>query len=192
MMNKNKEMKQGVVNAIKEWMNEYAYVDNVYRLYHYYDKQLDNSKEPNIIGLTCTSVYENLIVSLAKFFNIKKSKEDSEMYVECEVLKKCNNNADVFKINEAGRTQLNYYDSLWNSKDYKEFLTNIKTRRDTKYAHKDKDKHETVRNYYVWLILSNLKRMLNDLSSLFDAGSIIDEKSIISGLENENEFLNIK
>ena len=62
----------------------------------------------------------------------------------------------------------------------------------TKYAHKDKDKHETVRNYYVWLILSNLKRMLNDLSSLFDAGCIVDEKSIISGLENENEFLNVK
>ncbi len=191
-MDKNEEMKQGVVNAIKEWMNEYTYVDNVCRLYHYYDKQLDNTKEPNIIGLTCTSVYENLIVSLAKFFNIKKSKEDSKEYVECYVLKKCINNANVFNINETGKAKLDYYDSFWNSDDYKYFIISIKTRRDKKYAHKDKDEHETVRNYYVWLILSNLKHMLNDLSSLFGIGCVIDEKSIVSGLENENEFLNIK
>lgn len=191
-MDKNEEMKQGVIITIKEWMNEYSYVENVCRLYHFYDKQRDISNEPNIIGLTCNAVYENLIVSLAKFFNIKKSKEESKVLVECEVLNKCINNADVFKLSEDGKAKLNSYDDLWNSDDYKEFILNIKTRRDTKYAHKDKDKKETVRNYYVWLILSKLKCMLNDISNLFDVGCIIDEKCVISGLESENKFLNAK
>ena len=85
------------------------------------------------------------------------------------------------------KAKLHDYDNLWNSDNYKEYIINIKTRRDTKFAHKDKDKNETVKNYYIWLILSELKCMLNDISSLFGVGYVIDKKSVIPGLENENE-----
>ncbi len=186
-MGKDEEMKQDIIITIKEWMDEYVYVENICRLYHYYDRKRDISNESKIIELTCNSVYENVIVSLAKFFNIKKIKEDSNVLVECNVLKKCINNADVFKIKEAGKAKLHDYDNLWNSDNYKEYIINIKTRRDTKFAHKDKDKNETVKNYYIWLILSELKCMLNDISSLFGVGYVIDKKSVIPGLENENE-----
>lgn len=191
-MDKNKEMKQGVLDSIKEWMNEYAYAENVCRLYHYYDKQCETNTQATIIGLTARAIYENLIVSLAKFFNVRKNKENNEVLIECEILEKCIKNTDTFSISEDDKKILNNYISLWNLEDYKCFISNIKTRRDTKYAHKDKDKNETVKNYSIWLILSTLKNMLNDISKIFDVGYILDERIVISGLETENGFLNIK